>query len=154
MRPIAASMLWVTGTAVTLFSCWIELHIRFPLPWLKTPDRNLGYLVAAYVATLGFAVSLVAFNNLGRVVGVVLGPFERAIRWLGSLTFALYLFHVPLLSLFSAYLRGHIVLAMMATLAIVCTFGRFCEKSKTAYKRAFVAIVGQYRIYLASIQSP
>ena len=148
LRTAPAFVLWFSGAAIVLLSCWIELHLRYSLPWLRTPDHNLGYVIAAYAAALGFSLNVFAVRNLDGPTASLLERFAPSIRWLASLTFALYLFHSPLLSVFMAYgvskLSGALQFAILVggTFAIVCTLGRLCESSKFAYRRVFLAAFG------------
>ena len=63
---------------------------------------------------------------------------------MGSLTFALYLFHYPLLSLLSAYALAdrwaQLIVSITIPLFIVGTIGFFCERSKASYKKGALAL--------------
>jgi fucose 4-O-acetylase-like acetyltransferase len=88
---------------------------------------------------------VLAFNAFSDRTESFLVPSAAVIRWLGSMTFALYLFHQPLLSLFTVYhmpdrsSAAQLVLLVGGTFLVVATLGRFCENSKGAYKRGLVA---------------
>jgi len=141
-----AIIVWSAFTILLVLSPAIEVHIREPLPFLRMPDRNLGALLASYAVAICFAGNLVAFNAFSGKAQPLLLPFAKVIRWLGSMTFALYLFHQPLLSLFSIYgVSGRFpaaqaILLLGGPLLVVATLGRLCEQSKGAYKRAFLSI--------------
>jgi peptidoglycan/LPS O-acetylase OafA/YrhL len=105
----------------------------------------VGGLLAAYVEALCFAVNILSINALSKGVEFVLSPFTKIIRWLGATTFALYMFHQPLLSFFTVYPVGlsyqartsmeQALLLIGGTLLIVGTVGHICEKLKRPYKR-------------------
>ncbi|HEX5326086.1 MAG TPA: hypothetical protein VFW75_05425 [Acetobacteraceae bacterium] len=124
----------------------IEIDVSERLPFLRMPDPSLGTLLACYAAAICFTMSLLAFSSLSDGAEPFLLPFRRLIRWLGSLTFALYLFHAPLLAFFNVYSPfdrssgAEFILLFGGTLLVVATLGSFCERSKGAYKRLFLSI--------------
>ena len=134
--------LWLAGTALLLIS------YRFRFDWLHIPGVHRGALLADYAAGLGFALNILGFNALAQRGAKVLMPVGGMIRWLGSITFALYLFHRPLIQIFAVYNIGEPsawpqrLWLLGGTLFIVATLGRACEKSKGAYKTAFLSIFG------------
>jgi peptidoglycan/LPS O-acetylase OafA/YrhL len=143
--PAAAGVAaWLLSAFLLLLSPLIELHMRQPLPFLKMPDKHLGELLGAYAAAACFAANIIAFNTFCGGIQTLFKPFVAFIRWLGSMTFALYMFHMPILSFFTVYPIGERdsitqVIAMVGgTLLVVATIGRFCEQSKGYYKRAFL----------------
>jgi len=144
-RARSAVPLWLVSLALLPLCSFIELHFREHLTFLRTPDQAIGGLVAAYAAATCFAVNVLAFNALADRIEPLLRPIAAAIRWLGSMTFALYLFHQPLLSLFTVYhmpdrsSAAQLVLLVGGTFVVVATLGRFCENTKGAYKRCLVA---------------
>jgi peptidoglycan/LPS O-acetylase OafA/YrhL len=91
-------------------------------------------------------LNLFAFNAFADKAEILLRPFTAVIRWLGSLTFAMYMLHQPILSLFTVYgLSDPTSLAQAAlmigsVLLVVCTIGRYFENSKGSYKRMFLAM--------------
>jgi peptidoglycan/LPS O-acetylase OafA/YrhL len=146
LRCDAAAALWL-GTALLLLLCpEIELRFRAPLEFLRMPDRSLGELLASYAAAVCFATNFFAFNALSDRVVPFFRAFSGSIRWLGSLTFALYLFHQPLLSLFTVYgvpdrsSADQAILMIGGTFLVVTTLGRFCERTKGVYKRLFLLL--------------
>jgi peptidoglycan/LPS O-acetylase OafA/YrhL len=149
----SAIILWL-GSTILLSLCFlIEIRFREPLAFLRMPDRDLGGLLASYAAAMCFAVNMLAFNAFSDKAEPLFLPFAGLIRWLGSMTFALYLFHQPLLSFFTVYPvgesaaeRGSVAQMMLligGTFLIVATLGRFCEQSKGAYKRLFLTMWGR-----------
>jgi hypothetical protein len=113
---------------------------------MRTPHQSLGALLAANAAAICFAISLFAFNAFSDWVELLFTPFATVIRWLGSMTFALYLFYQPLLSLFTVYhlpdrsSSAQLLLLVGSTFLIVITLGRFCENTKDTYKQWFLAV--------------
>jgi peptidoglycan/LPS O-acetylase OafA/YrhL len=112
------------------------------LPWGRGPfNRNL---VNDYFIAAAFAAHLVSARVL---LAEGLKPIDRlrsAIRWLGSLTFPLYMFHYPALCLFSAIspwgetsvYRAVFVSAMTGALVIVVT--PVCDNLKTNIRKKFI----------------
>jgi peptidoglycan/LPS O-acetylase OafA/YrhL len=141
----SAIPLWLVSLALLPLCSFIEIHFREHLAFLRTPDHAIGALLAAYAAATCFAVNVLAFNAFSDRSESFLVPSAAVIRWLGSMTFALYLFHQPLLSLFTVYhmpdrsSAAQLVLLVGGTFLVVATLGRFCENSKGAYKRGLVA---------------
>jgi fucose 4-O-acetylase-like acetyltransferase len=142
----SAIILWL-GSTILLSLCFlIEMHFRQHLSFLRMPDQSLGELLASYAAAMCFAVNMLAFNAFSDRAEPLFLPFAGLIRWLGSMTFALYLFHQPLLTFFSVYRVGErpsalpMIWLIGGTFLIVATLGRFCEQSKGAYKRFFLSM--------------
>lgn len=141
----SAIPVWLVSLVLLPLCASLELRFREHLPFLRTTDQALGALLAAYAAAICFAVNVVAFNAFSDRAEPLFAPLAAVIRWLGSLTFALYLFHQPLLSLFTVYsLPDRSSVAQLAlltggTFLVVATVGRFCETTKGAYKRCFLA---------------
>jgi peptidoglycan/LPS O-acetylase OafA/YrhL len=116
---------------------------------LNMPDPSLGHLLNAYATAICFAINIVACNGISLNLKRILQPFSKLIRWLGSLTFALYLFHAPLLSFFLVYSLhdraspAQALYMIGGTLFLVATLGRFCEQSKGTYKRLLLTVMGR-----------
>jgi peptidoglycan/LPS O-acetylase OafA/YrhL len=149
----AAAGLWVLSAALLLSCFAIEVSFRQRLMFLRMPDATVGGLLAAYAAALCFAANIFSFNSLGAGVGRLLAHVSGIIRYLGSMTFALYLFHQPVLSFLTVYpvadrSSGTQFVALIgATFLVVGTIGRLCEQSKGAYK-VFFAFLWERRIVL------
>jgi peptidoglycan/LPS O-acetylase OafA/YrhL len=140
-----------------LLSCFlIEEGLRQPLKFLTIPDASVGGLLAAYAAALFFVVNVLAFDSLSAIAERVMRPVSGVIRWLGTMTFALYLFHMPILSLLTVYpVAGRSSPAQMAALVgatffVVATVGRLSEQSKGAYKRFFLFLGERFSLLLPS----
>ena len=144
-RPGFAAILWLACTVLLMLCPLIEESFRERLLFLRLPDRSLGELLAAYAAAMSFALSLLAFNGLAENAERLFRPFTGLIRWLGSITFALYLFQYPLLTLFAVYSGDippslRLIWLVGGTFLIVATLGRLCEQSKAPYKRFFLSM--------------
>jgi peptidoglycan/LPS O-acetylase OafA/YrhL len=146
LRPRLALPVWL-GSGVLLLMCpFIELQFRQPLPFLRMPDHHLGELLASYAASVCFAANIFAIGSLADGAERLLSPIANTVRWLGSLTFALYLFHQPLLSFFTVYSMpdrssvSQAIFEIGGTLLVVATLGRVCEQSKGAYKKWIVSL--------------
>jgi peptidoglycan/LPS O-acetylase OafA/YrhL len=142
-------VLWL-GSIFFLSLCPIfETNIFYRLPLFRFPNPTLGTLLTSYAAAICFTANLIVFRALSDMAEPVLLSFPKVIRWLGSMTFALYLFHQPLLSFFTFYNLsdrssvGHLFLLVGGTFLVVATLGRFCEQTKSAYKHMFVSIGGR-----------
>ncbi len=72
-------------------------------PFTLQPGRLLDY-AHDYAMGLAFAAILTGFRAIAPRVAAPLRAIERPIRWLAGGTFALYLFHVPLLRFLAAIL--------------------------------------------------
>jgi peptidoglycan/LPS O-acetylase OafA/YrhL len=149
-RTDFAIVLWLASAVLLLLCPFIELRFRQDLTFLRMPDHHLGGLLVYYAAAICFAANLLTFNALATRAELIFLPFSVFIRWLGSITFALYMFHQPLLSFFSVYPIGEsaaerssiaqATLLIGGTLLVVATLGRWCEQSKGAYKRFFLTV--------------
>jgi peptidoglycan/LPS O-acetylase OafA/YrhL len=87
--------------------------------------------VADYVDALGFCLLVAGFWRFADVTDSALG-----IRWLGSRTFVLYLFHRPLIQILAvlgpddpASIERRLFI-LVGTVLIVATFGHWCEAQK------------------------
>jgi peptidoglycan/LPS O-acetylase OafA/YrhL len=139
--PRCAVPLWLVSLALLPLCSSLEFQFRDHLSFMRTPHQSIGALLAAYAAAACFTVNVLAFNSFSERTEPLFAPFAATIRWLGSMTFALYLFHQPLLSLFTVYhlpdrsSSAQLVLLVGGTLIVVMTLGRFCENTKDTYKR-------------------
>jgi peptidoglycan/LPS O-acetylase OafA/YrhL len=83
--------------------------------------------------------ALVTAHLLGARAIVSRLPLEHIaapVRWCAGVSFAAYLFHVPLLDLCAAFLpKSQGLLALALTLAVIGTLGRFVERSKRWWRR-------------------
>jgi len=156
LNPGVALGLWLLSTALLLSCFVVEESFRQPLKFLRMPDATVGGLLAAYAAAMCFAVNILAFDAFSGTAERVLQHVSAIIRWLGSITFAFYLFHMPILSLITVYpVAGRSSATQMAALVgftflTVATVGWLCEQSKGAYKRLFLFLGGRFSLLLPS----
>ena len=149
MAPRAAAALWLASAFLLLLCPSIESHMRQPLTFLRMPDAHLGGLLSSYAAAIFFTANIFAFNDFCDGTEPFFRPYVGLIRWLGSITFALYMFHASILSFFTAYPVGgqdsvlRLIAMIGGTFLIVATIGRFCEQSKGHYKRGFLWLWGR-----------
>ncbi len=136
--------------AASLAALAADPEIRRLTHGITPPLVRRSSLLADYAAAAAFALNLVAVSCLSQRLGW-LGRHARPIRWCGSLTFALYLFHYPLAaclaSLFppgqGSALRYGVVLG--GTLLVTATLGRWCEAQKEPLRRAILTLPGLRR---------
>jgi peptidoglycan/LPS O-acetylase OafA/YrhL len=139
--PAAALALIVIGGAVLLMSSRLR-----QLSWLMAEVRFIDNktLVMDYIDAVAFTIHLAGFGAVGSSAESLLRPLARVFAWLGSLTFALYLFHRPLIQVLAVYSIGEPsswqqrLWVFGGTLLIVATLGRLCERQKGAYRRVFL----------------
>jgi peptidoglycan/LPS O-acetylase OafA/YrhL len=113
--------LWLLGVAVyrrphlisistpaAAFLFVLSVALLFKIGWYNgawPPERGQPWHLD-YAEGVLFAVNILAVRRLSGFLEAILGPFSSAIRWLGMLTFAIYLCHRPLLQFFSALRIG------------------------------------------------
>jgi peptidoglycan/LPS O-acetylase OafA/YrhL len=87
-----------------------------------------------------FIIHLYFSPHIINIIKPVLFKYERLIRWSASLTFALYLFHRPIIQLIAALYDGaqdnmfYRIIMIVITFTIVATIGRWCELKKYSLK--------------------
>lgn len=139
----ATIVVWLASILLVLICPLIETRLHEHISLLRIPNPSLGHVLASYASAICFTVNLLAFNGFSDRVESFFLPFASIIRWLGSITFALYLFHGPILSFFTIYSLpdrssiAQLFLLVGSTFLVVATLGRFCEQSKSIYKRCF-----------------
>ncbi|TNE63311.1 MAG: acyltransferase [Alphaproteobacteria bacterium] len=137
-----AILLFVGGGALLVASPWVGGAVgTVEQPWVRV------LIVREYIDAIAFASLLVGFYGLpARAKGLML-PLVRPARYLGSLTFALYLFHRPLIMMFAALgwqapeTWGQRLLVLGGTFAIVVLVGRPCEQAKVPLKRLILRLL-------------
>ncbi len=137
--------------ALGTLACYAAFHL-FDVPkllegvtaqWLggEVVDRlnfSKGFL-GSYVIGILVALHLVGISAVSHRLGPLLP--ERPIRYLASFTFALYLFHYPLLFFFAAVVEStgttadRSLLVPVATLVSVWVLGEVTERRKLTVKR-------------------
>ena len=136
-RPIIGVVLAIVGFGLLVISPKIRaLEITLPLITRKS-------LLADYFDALAFAIHLLGAILIGPWMKKCLDPGRSAIRWAASLTFALYLFHRPLIQLFAVLNVGdpsspeQRLWLLGATFVAVATVGRWCERRKNVLRSVF-----------------
>jgi len=123
-------------------SPWIRENVAFRIPYINRED-----VLGDYFDGIIFSLHLLFSLPLLAAAKPLLLRFSDPIKWAASLTFALYLFHRPLIQVFavlapedpSALSSRLIVLG--GTFLLVATFGAWCEKQKFTIKKALETIV-------------
>ncbi|HKU64615.1 MAG TPA: acyltransferase [Rhizomicrobium sp.] len=139
---IGAASIWgvttIAGVMVGIANITPDIPTSLYLPnaysWW---DFVLGVLVAANI----FSASFLSFG---------LAPIQRPIAYLAGMTFALYLFHLPLLHLAAAYMpqgltvtmRG--LIAAVFALSIIYALSFITEGQKRRWKAAILSILGRF----------
>jgi len=144
------------GASISILSL-IVLIIVSPL------IKSKGYLVidvsffprteilTKYVDAISFTLHLMFIHTLLPYIGSVLRYFSKSIQWSASLSFSLYLFHLPLITTVpllyyedKSALSSRLILYGI-TLIIVATLGHWCERNK--YKLKLIVSPFIYRLY-------
>ena len=114
--PLFDFALWSEGT-------WLYTQLaQARLFWF---DWVVGLLVAAHLLGAGVVAEWLPLERIGRPV-----------RWAAGISFAAYLFHMPLLTLCAAFLApGQGWLAIGLTLAAIALLGAPVERSKRGWRR-------------------
>jgi peptidoglycan/LPS O-acetylase OafA/YrhL len=122
-------------------------EVKVHIPYVYRPE-----LLGDYFDAILFTVHLYYAPYALKFFQVLLMKFEKPIRWAASLTFALYLFHRPLIQLFGAlspvpvdnwYYR---LTMLFGTMFIIGTFGYWCERQKVTLKTALNKLVWTFNI--------
>lgn len=135
LSPAVGAVLAAAGLGLLL----VGPRLQFPMIGHPLLDRDFA---GEYFNAVAFALHLIGIHALAGPLAMVLGRFESPIRWVGSLTFALYLFHRPLIQLLAALNIGapdslaQRVYLIGTTFLVVSTFGWWCEQQKSTIKRA------------------
>lgn len=112
--------------------------------FLRRPEFAQDYLVG-----LLFAMNLLGFRSASRLLGPLLRPFERPIRWMAGTTFTLYLFHVPIAQFLATlvpwppHALATRVVIVGGTLCGVFLAAEITERRKDLWRRGFSRILGQ-----------
>jgi len=102
-------------------------------------------LFGDYFDALMFCIHIYFSPALLKSFSAVLERFESYIRWVASLTFALYLFHRPIIQTLAAvnpYDNSHwlyLLALFFIPLVIIVTIGRWAEKQKYTIKNLLVS---------------
>lgn len=158
--------IWLLGVAAYQLQC--RRRLGLPLGLLVFVSSLLGIVALSTAGPtikplfpwaamlLYYAIGLLMALNLWGAVSVTgllewgLHPAERLVRWLGMLTFALYLGHRPLLNLFSAWpiaTPGHWMqhLWLFGGSFIVCVALAYAgEALRPRLRRALLPLVARF----------
>lgn len=129
--------IWLMGVGAYYMQSRVSLttlqaHILFTFSLVTAivlstygPDIKValnGSLLLYYGIGICFAVNIVAASGIETFMSEKLGKFTAAVRWLGMLTFSMYLVHRPLLNLFSVIKIGEPHTALQRIWLFGCTF--------------------------------
>jgi len=122
-----------------LFSPLVRASFEYKIQYVS---RNL---LADYFEAITFSVHICFGLSLFKVLRPILFKFSKVIRNTASLTFALYLFHRPLMQMLvlvspsepSSWLTRVIVLG--GVIIVVVVLGGWCEKQKYTIKKFLVS---------------
>ena len=114
-------------------------------PEVREINTNVAWMsraeiVGDYFDALMFVIHLYFSPHIINIIKPVLFKYEKLIRWSASLTFALYLFHRPIIQLIAALYDGeqsnmfYRVGMIVITFLIIATIGRWCELKKSSLK--------------------
>lgn len=114
------------------------------------------YFLSSYITGILVAVHFIGVASIAPRLAKILAFFEKPVRYLAGYTFAIYLFHYPLLHFFAAVsskiaqppLRSTIVVC--GTIMAIWAMGTITERRKADVKRwilsRYDAIVGSVRL--------
>ena len=108
---------------------------------LNTGIINRPTLLADYCDAILISIHLIFITPVLTALKPTLFRFSSIIRWLASLTFALYLFHRPLIQLFAVIGSDNPgswetrFLVVGVTFLIIASLGHWCENQKHSLKR-------------------
>lgn len=115
-------------------------------PWGRKPFNQK--ILADYVIGLTFAANIVSVHGLLRPYAVVLEHIAPAIRWLGSLTFPLYLLHFPAICFFRAISPArddslfNVLFIFFCVTALVIALTPVTERVRGFIRRRLTVIAG------------
>lgn len=121
--------------AMVIGDLWIRRHVEF-----KIVHINRTNLLADYFDAITFSLHLLLSLPLVAKIEYILLRFSRIITWVASLTFALYLFHRPLIQVLAVLAHDDPsaistrIIVLGGTLLVVATFGAWCENQKHAIR--------------------
>ncbi len=112
-----------------------------------TPER-LHDLLHFYLVALLFAANVIGFRGASPLVASLLNWATKPICWMGQRTFAIYLFHVPIMQFVVAAapwpVTSWITRSMIFLGVPLVVFGlaEITERRKDAWRRGFAALLG------------
>jgi peptidoglycan/LPS O-acetylase OafA/YrhL len=129
------AILSVSAIALIIFWGPEVRSLDLPISWVSRKS-----VVGDYFDSVMFVIHLYYCPHLIGLIKPVMFKYENIIRWSASLTFALYLFHRPIIQLIAALHDGdksnfiYRILMLIITFIIVATIGRWCELKKGVLK--------------------
>ncbi|HZS84691.1 MAG TPA: acyltransferase family protein [Stellaceae bacterium] len=131
--------------AWSLFILSLGAAVAIGLRPRVTVNLNLfppNYSPSDYALAAAIGVNIIAANG----IALWFGGVDRLIRWTAGFTFSLYLFHLPLLHLFSAFIRSENPLVRgpligSATVISVIFLGLVTEQKKQVVRRWIIRSV-------------
>ncbi len=123
-------------------SPWIRENVVFHIPHINRED-----VLGDYFDGIVFSLHLLFSLPLLAAAKPLLLRIARPIKWAASLTFALYLFHRPLIQVFAVLAPedpaafSSRLLVLGGTFLVVATIGAWCEQQKFAIKKPLETIV-------------
>jgi len=115
----------------------------------------LSFYVVGFLVSLSF----VGFEAVSHRFAIVLAFLSEPIRYLASYTFALYLFHYPLLQFFAALTYEESVqktepmLVVFGTIVSIWLLGGVSEKQKRRYRKVITSLFERVRARRAGTDS-
>jgi peptidoglycan/LPS O-acetylase OafA/YrhL len=120
---------------------WLgEIFVKERLYWSQ-------YFLSSYVIGVLATINFIGALSIEPLLRKLLSPFEKTIRYLAGCTFALYLFHYPLLQFFAS--MCHVLnlqnqqkfITIGGTFAMILILARLTDRLKNPLKRFFLKII-------------
>jgi len=134
-ESILNGSLSILALLLLIFIGPIIREIEVAIPYISRKE-----VLADYFDAICFSLHIYFSSILLSKSRELLFKFEKPIRWFASLTFALYLFHRPIIQLIGAVNFDNVeslynrVLMILGTFIIVAIIGRWSEKQKFTIK--------------------
>ena len=130
---------WIVATHA--YNPAINLMKHLVSPWVFTQLAQARVFWLDWVFGFAIAAHLLGARDVANYL-----PMERIavpVRWCAGISFAAYLFHVPLLHFWAAILgRSHGWLGIALTLAVIAILGPPVERSKRLWRRQLDLLAG------------
>lgn len=148
-HPLPTALGWLLfGLSLAVLAAapkWRAATSHIYIPWVHRTA-----IVADYIDALAFFVNIIGANAIADRIGPALMRWKRPIVWLASTSFALYLFHRPLLQLFT-YLGPspadgwpRRILVFVGIPVVVALLTPPTESLKRYLKRALMALFSRF----------
>ena len=93
----AGLLLWILSSIAIAIVEFLPADRQLPIGTISFSPERLRSIVHFYVVAFLFAAHVVGFRGASPALAAPLKLFMRPIRWVGQRTFALYLFHEPIM---------------------------------------------------------